>query len=406
MSLTIAKNRLIKSLDIARETELQLYERLRDMACDFVLLKEEVANAGFKIKPWVKENLPRSYSWLESHVRLYRDWDKFLKCLKWADEARYPCNERPSLMVAYDLMDEYDRNEVRLRSRRQDLKPVAQERRSVTIPPLVIQPGLPLELTTTTVILGDGVKMMRQHIPEGSIDVAACDAPFFLGVPPEENVVDFYLELNGEKPSFRADWDRFASIQEYEEFCNGWIDGIMRCLNDKGSLFINGVHTNINIIGRLLQIKGIQINNQIGWVKRNSRPHICQRRLQHSNESIIWAVKHPKRYRFNYRRCKMHDDPLDYFSERGKQMRDVWDILTRPGNGHPCPKPVELYTRMFDVAGRPGGIILELFSGAAIAAMRWGMNSISIDCEPSYLAILVQRVNEEQSLNQLALAAD
>jgi hypothetical protein len=61
MSLTIAKNRLMKSLDIARETELELYERLRDMAYDFVLLKEEVANAGFKIKPWVKENLPRSY---------------------------------------------------------------------------------------------------------------------------------------------------------------------------------------------------------------------------------------------------------------------------------------------------------------------------------------------------------
>ena len=70
MSLAIAHDRLLKSLDLAEETELQHYERLRDMACDFVLLKEEVANAGFKIKPWVKENLPRSYSWFESHVRL------------------------------------------------------------------------------------------------------------------------------------------------------------------------------------------------------------------------------------------------------------------------------------------------------------------------------------------------
>jgi DNA modification methylase len=104
----------------------------------------------------------------------------------------------------------------------------------------------------------------------------------------------------------------------------------------------------------------------------------------------------------------MHDDPLDYFSERGKQMRDVWDILTRPGNGHPCPKPVELYTRMLDMTGRPGGTLLELFSGAgpgAVAAMRWGMRSISIDREREYLAMLAQRVNEEQ-LNQLALAAD
>ena len=79
---------------------------------------------------------------MQSHVRLYAEWDKFLKCLKWADDAQYPRNERPSLMVAYDLMDDYDRNEVRLRSRRQDLSPVTQERRKVVIPPLAIQPGV------------------------------------------------------------------------------------------------------------------------------------------------------------------------------------------------------------------------------------------------------------------------
>ena len=42
----------------------------------------------------------------------------------------------------------------------------------------------------------------------------------------------------------------------------------------------------------------------------------------------------------------------------------------------------------------------------AVAAMRWGMRSISIDREPTYLALMAQRVNKEQSLNELALAAD
>ena len=32
--------------------------------------------------------------------------------------------------------------------------------------------------------------------------------------PPEENVVDYYLELNGEKPRFREDWDNFASLAD------------------------------------------------------------------------------------------------------------------------------------------------------------------------------------------------
>ncbi len=100
----------------------------------------------------------------------------------------------------------------------------------------------------------------------------------------------------------------------------------------------------------------------------------------------------------------MFHDPLDSFSARGKQMLDIWDIPTRPGVGHPSPKPIELSERFLLMAGIAGGTVLELFSGAgpaAIAAMRWGMKSISIDREPSYLAMLAQRVNDE-----LALAAD
>ena len=56
-----------------------------------------------------------------------------------------------------------------------------------------------------------------------------------------------------------------------------------------------------------------------------------------------------------------------------------------------------------------GGTLPKLYCGAgpgALAAVRWGMKSISIDREPSYLAMLAQRVSEEQSLNELALAAD
>ena len=69
----------------------------------------------------------------------------------------------------------------------------------------------------------------------------------------------------------------------------------------------------------------------------------------------------------------MHHDPRDCFSERGKQMRDVWDIPARPGNGHPSPKPVELYTRMLDMTGKAGGTLLEMFSGGSRRGRRNAM---------------------------------
>ena len=46
------------------------------------------------------------------------------------------------------------------------------------------------------------------------------------------------------KARFNEEWDRFDSIEQYEEFCTAWIDQTMRCLNDEGSLFIFGTYHN------------------------------------------------------------------------------------------------------------------------------------------------------------------
>ena len=42
----------------------------------------------------------------------------------------------------------------------------------------------------------------------------------------------------------------------------------------------------------------------------------------------------------------------------------------------------------------------------AIAAMRRGMKSYSIDREPTYMAVLARRVHDERSFSELALVAD
>ena len=222
---------------------------------------------------------------MQSHVRLYAEWDKFLKSLKWADETQFPRHERATLMTAYDLMDYFDRNEIRLRSRRQHLSPGSQERRKVVIPPLVIQPGERLALTPTIdVILGDGVQTARQHIGNGEIDVASVDAPLLLGCPtgamrhgPLSRTERREAEVPRRLGQLRLD-------RGVQEFCGAWIDEVMRCLNDKGSMFIHGVHHQHPHHRSPVQIKGIRTNNDIAWIKRNSRPNVCRTRLRHSNQ--------------------------------------------------------------------------------------------------------------------------
>ena len=66
--------------------------------------------------------------------------------------------------------------------------------------------------------------------------------------------------------------------------------------------------------------------------------------------------------------------------------------------GHPTPKPLALYRRILDVAGKSRGMLLELFAGSgpgAIAAMRWGMESFSIEQRPDYCDMIRQRILDE-----------
>jgi site-specific DNA-methyltransferase (adenine-specific) len=91
----------------------------------------------------------------------------------------------------------------------------------------------------------------------------------------------------------------------------------------------------------------------------------------------------------------------DWLSSKNQQLRDVWDI---PANGHenkgrhPSPKPLAVIERILDVAGKPGGLLLDLFSGsgtAVIAASRWGMRSVSAEREAAYVQMIRERVATE-----------
>ena len=262
--------------------------------------------------------------------------------------------------------------------------------------------GNPINLTATATLLhGDVADMMHKHISDGSVDLAIADVPYFLRGSPEITATDIYIQQSGMKPLFKEEWDQFESIEEYESFCTAWIDETMRCLNDEGSLFIFGTYHNAGLVNRLCQMQGYTIINEIIWVQRNGRPNVATRRLQVSHHDILWVVKDSKKYRFNYRACKRaHYD--DWLSKRNQQLRDVWDI---PANGHenkasrhPSPKPLAVLARILDVAGKPGGLLLDLFSGSgtgAVAASEWGMRSVSIEREPAYVQMIRERVAAE-----------
>ena len=265
-----------------------------------------------------------------------------------------------------------------IRARKSVLRPGIVMRTTSSRPaaqPAQATGGDPIRLTATNSLLhGDVTDMLRRHVADGFADLAIADVPYFLHGPQDAMVAEPVAQQQGKKPMFNEGWDRFSSIEDYEEFCATWIRETMRCLNPEGSLFIFGTHHNIGFINRLCQIKKYVIINEIIWVRRNSRPNVATRRLQASHQSILWIAKDEKQYRFNYRLCKrtQYDD---WLSKRNQPARDVMDIVTNSHENkgrHPSPKPLAVYDRLLDVAGKPGGLLLDLFSGSGTGAVCCG----------------------------------
>jgi len=406
-SIATERTALIRSLKSAETNWFAMCSDFRDAGIHWRNIRQECKERKISIGKWATENAPISRRWLDKYAEFADRWDEFLAASKWSVTLPYAPERRPGLWGCFDLMDAKTRfdtySEARKRNYRGDSGKGTVVPRSPTKQPPTTD-GNPILLATTAMLLhGDVNHMMGEHIADASVDLAIADVPYFIRGPVEFTAKDAYIHRNGMKAPFNEEWDQFDSIEQYEEFCAAWIEQALRCINAEGSLFIFGTYHNAGLINRLCQIKGYVIINEIIWVQRNGRPNVATRRLQSSHQSILWIVKDSQKYRFNYRLCRRtaYDD---WLSKPNQQMRDVWDI---PTNGHenkarhPSPKPLAVMERILDVAGKPGGLLLDLFSGsgtAAVAAAKWGMASVSIERASEYVHMIRERVAAETRL--------
>lgn len=367
------------------------------------------AGENITAKKWADDNAPCSKRWLDMYAEFAGKWDAFDAAWKWAKTQHYAPERRPGLHSFLDLMRTKECFDHSSKARQEHFtaktrRPFESGRSNGNSSSHSDRPAsTPAAVETLTpinsLVCGDVVDMLKVHVADGSADVAIADVPYFVSRYAEKSAADFYYDIAGMTPRFDQPWDKFESIEDYEQHAERWLVEIMRCLNDQGSAFIFGSFHNIGLINRICQVRDYHIVQQIIWVQRNSRPNAAIRKLQNSHHMILWIAKKAGEYRFNYRQCKQADHSGDYFSHRGKQMRDVWDIPAAPHEnkpyGHPSPKPIAVISRLLDVAGQPRGMCLDLFSGSgtgAIAAARWGMNCLSIEREPRYCDMIRRRV--------------
>lgn len=247
-----------------------------------------------------------------------------------------------------------------------------------------------------TIINGDSLEELKK-IPDSSIDLIFADPPYWMRVEGSLTRVE-----GSEFDGCDDDWDKFDSLESYEDFTKQWLSQCKRILKANGSIWVIGGMQCIYTIGAIMQELGLWIINDIIWHKTNPTPNFKGTRLNNSHETLIWATKGKNsKYTFNYKTAKeLNKDTVlieDYQKGIRKQMGSVWRFPVCSGNErlkdengkklHSTQKPLELLQRIIAINSNVGDVVLDPFGGTmttGVAAKSLGRNYIMIERDKKY----------------------
>ena len=193
-------------------------------------------------------------------------------------------------------------------------------------------------------------------------------------------------------------WDKFSSLEEYDNFTKKWLIECKRVLKDDGAIWVIGSFQNIFRLGYIMQDLGFWILNDVIWSKPNAVPNFGGTRFQNSHETLLWCSKSKKsKYHFNYKTMKVFNG--------GKQMKSIWDIgicigkerlKDKYGNKvHSTQKPEALLYNVILSSTEKNDIVLDPFFGTGttgVIAKRLGRRYIGIERNEEYILAAEKRL--------------
>jgi modification methylase len=242
------------------------------------------------------------------------------------------------------------------------------------------------------------------RLPDKSVDMIFADPPYNLQLQG-----DLFRPEGGRVDAVNDDWDKFESLQTYDDFTREWLAEARRILKDDGTIWVIGSYHNIYRVGALLQDADFWILNDIVWRKTNPMPNFRGTRFTNAHETLIWCAKDGRaKYTFNYRAMKALNDDL--------QMRSDWVLPICAGaervkddtgdKAHPTQKPEALLYRILLACTKPGDLVLDPFFGTGTTgavARRLGRKWIGIERERKYVKVANERIAATLPLDESAM---
>lgn len=244
---------------------------------------------------------------------------------------------------------------------------------------------------------GDCIETLNKA-RESSVDMIFADPPYFLSNGGITCHAGKMVSVN------KGKWDKSKGAKENHEFTKKWLEACQKVLKPNGTIWVSGTTHIIYAVGFAMQELGYKILNDIVWYKRNAPPNLSCRYFTHSTEIVLWAAKNEKsKHYFDY--------PLMKEMNKGKQMRNVWEISApqaeeKKFGKHPTQKPVELLKRIIQASTKKDDLVLDPFCGSSttgVAAVRLNRKYVGIDLEEEYLDLSKKRLEQTIREKQTAL---
>ena len=252
---------------------------------------------------------------------------------------------------------------------------------------------------------GDALCVLRDDIPDQSVDLIFADPPYNIG----KRFGDFE--------------DKWPSDEAYADWCKDWLDLCIDKLTDQGAMYVMASTQAMPYIDLYLRIK-IHVLSRIVWGYDSSGVQ-AKKHYGSMYEPIIFCVKDKKKYTFNandiaieaktgakrklidYRKAV----PAPYNTK--KVPGNVWDFSRvryrmEEYENHPSQKPEALLERIILASSNEGDTILDPFSGTfstCAVAKRLGRKSIGIEAHEEYIDIGLRRVLGLTEINGRSLIA-
>ena len=264
------------------------------------------------------------------------------------------------------------------------------------------------------IVQGDSLAVLPT-IEDASIALIYIDPPFNTGKEQKLVRIRTIRDDDGDRIGFQDQRYRTVNLGEtgysdafgdrYLDFLKPRLAEVYRTLRDDGSLFFHidpkEVHYCKILLDRIFGRSSFM--NEIIWSYDYGGR--SKRRWPAKHDNILWYVKDPKRYTFNYEAM----DRIPYMAPglvgakkaaRGKTPTDVWWHTIVPTNSrertaYPTQKPLGLLERIVKVHSRPGDRLLDFFAGSGTfgeAAAKHGRSCILIDENPVAIRIMKKRL--------------